>query len=324
MTQQEIDERYMRRCLQLASNGLLTTKPNPMVGAVIVSADGRIIGEGFTSPVGGPHAEVNAFASVSEADEALLPSATIYVSLEPCSHWGHTPPCCDLVISKGVRRCVCGCVDPFAKVQGRGIRRMRQAGIDVSVGVLEQECLDINRRFVIFNERERPYITLKWAQTADGFMGGKDRTPLRISNAFTTMLSHKLRAESDAILVGRGTLEADHPSLNTREWSGSSPQRIVLSHRQDGIPDGYTWCRSIDEVLCSLYEAKKQSLIVEGGANVLQQFLDKNLWDEIRVETAPVTIVEGIAAPQLPANASLFKKEEYDCNTICWFRKDRR
>lgn len=322
MTQQEIDERYMRRCLQLAANGLLTTKPNPMVGAVIVAADGRIIGEGFTSPVGGPHAEVNAFASVCKADEALLPGATIYVSLEPCSHWGHTPPCCDLVISKGVRRCVCGCVDPFARVQGRGIRRMRDAGIDVVVGVLERECLDINRRFIIFNERERPYVILKWAQTANGFMGGRDHTPLRISNAFTTMLSHKLRAESDAILVGRGTLEADHPRLDTREWSGSDPERMVLSHRRDGISEGYTWCQSIDDAIGHLYEAGKQSLIVEGGANVLRQFLDKGLWDEIRVETAPTTIAEGVAAPSLPANACLFKREEYDGNAICWFRKD--
>ena len=186
----------MRRCLQLAANGLLTTKPNPMVGAVIVAADGRIIGEGFTSPVGGPHAEVNAFASVRPTDEALLPQATIYVSLEPCSHWGHTPPCCDLIISKHVKRCVCGCVDPFAKVQGRGIQRMRDAGIEVTVGVLEAECMAINRRFMTFNEQHRPYILLKWAQTANGYIAQADRRPLHISTPLTQMLSHKLRSET--------------------------------------------------------------------------------------------------------------------------------
>lgn len=321
MTQQEKDEKYMRRCLQLAANGLLTTKPNPMVGAVIVSGDGRIIGEGFTSPVGGPHAEVNAFASVKPKDEHLLHEATIYVSLEPCSHWGHTPPCCDLIISKKVKRCVCGCVDPFAKVQGRGIKRMRDAGIEVTVGVLEEDCKYINRRFMTFNEKHRPYIILKWAQTLNGFIGGKGHTSLKVSNPFTTMLSHKLRAENDAILVGRGTLEADHPQLNTRDWSGSNPERIVLTHNQECVPEGFLSFDSIDKALTHLYDEQKQSLIVEGGANVLQQFIDRDLWDEIRMETAPFSITEGVRAPQLPDNARLYKKEEYDGNSICWFCK---
>lgn len=321
MTQQQIDEKYMRRCLQLAANGLLTTKPNPMVGAVIVSAEGRIIGEGFTSPVGGPHAEVNAFASVKPDDEKLLPHATIYVSLEPCSHWGHTPPCCDLIISKKIKRCVCGCVDPFAKVQGRGIKRMQDAGIEVTVGVLETECKEINRRFMTVNKKRRPYIILKWAQTLNGFMGGKGHTSLKVSNAFTTMLSHKLRAENDAILVGRGTFQADHPRLNTREWSGKDPERIVLTHNNEDIPQGFLYFDSIDNVLDHLYKEQKQSLIVEGGANVLQQFIDQDLWDEIRVETAPFTIAEGVKAPSLPTNTRLYKEEEYDNNIICWYRK---
>lgn len=321
MTQQQIDEMYMRRCLQLAANGLLTTKPNPMVGAVIVSGGGRIIGEGFTSPVGGPHAEVNAFASVRPGDEPLLPGATIYVSLEPCSHWGHTPPCCDLIIRKRVRRCVCGCVDPFAKVQGRGIRRMREAGIEVTVGVLEAECKDMNRRFMTFNEKRRPYIILKWAQTANGFMGGKGRTPLQISNDFTTMLSHKLRAESDAILVGRGTLDSDHPQLTTRHWSGADPERMVLTHHADGVPDGFGCFGSIDEALAHLYAEQKQSLIVEGGAGVLQQFIDRDLWDEIRLETAPFTVDGGVDAPRLPSGARLHRREEFDGNVVCWYRR---
>lgn len=325
MTQQEIDILYMRRCLQLASNGLLTTKPNPMVGAVIVSDDGRIIGEGFTSPVGGPHAEVNAFASVRKEDESLLKEATIYVSLEPCSHWGHTPPCCDLIIRKGVKRCVCGCVDPFAKVQGRGISRMRNAGIDVTVGVLEKECKDINRRFITYNEKHRPYIILKWAQTLDGYIGISTTTGkaagLRISTPFTQMLSHKLRAESDTILVGRGTLEADHPQLNTREWSGATPERIVLTSHNDGIPDGFESFKSIDEVMTHLYDNQKQSLIVEGGANVHSQFIERGLWDEIRVETSPIIAEKGVRAPLLPNGIELHKKEVFDGNIICWYRR---
>ena len=336
MTQQDIDEKYMRRCLQLAANGLLTTKPNPMVGAVIVAPSKKndesiIIGEGFTSPVGGPHAEVNAFASVKKENEYLLPYSTIYVSLEPCSHWGHTPPCCDLIISKHIKRCVCGCVDPFAKVQGRGIKRMRDAGIEVTVGVLEDECKAINKRFMTFNEHKRPYIILKWAQTINGIIGRasllpeeegpEERSPLRLSTPFTTMLSHKLRAENDAILVGRGTLEADHPQLNTREWTGKNPERIVLSHHKDGIPDGFTWCNSIEAVMHHLYEEQKQSLIVEGGANVLNDFISQGLCDEIRMEVASFTVSGGVNAPVLPDTATLYKKEEYDGNAIYWFKK---
>lgn len=316
MTQQDIDQLYMRRCLQLAANGLLTTKPNPMVGAIIVSEGGHIIGEGFTSPYGGPHAEVNAFASVKKMDEPLLPHSTIYVSLEPCSHWGHTPPCCDLIISKRVRRCVCGCVDPFAKVQGRGIKRMREAGVEVTVGVLESECKAMNRRFMTFNEKHRPYIILKWAQTVDGYMNG------RISTHFTQMLSHKLRAENDAILVGRRTWEADHSQLNVRFWSGKDPERIVLSHHNDGIPDGYTWCGSIDAVLQHLYDEQKQSLIVEGGAKVHKAFMERDLWDEIHMEVTPFMAHDGkTKAPLLPANAVIYKREYFDGNTILWLAK---
>lgn len=317
----------MRRCLQLAANGLLTTKPNPMVGAVIVAADGHIIGEGFTSPVGGPHAEVNAFASVRKEDEPLLPGATIYVSLEPCSHWGHTPPCCDLIISKGVRRCVCGCVDPFAKVQGRGIQRMREAGIEVTMGVLEASCRAMNERFMTFNEHHRPYILLKWAQTSDGFISGKGGTPIQLSTPFTKMLVHKLRAENDAILVGRYTLETDHPMLTVREWSGKDPERIVLSAllgsqpSKEAIPKGFTCLPSIDAVLDHLYEEQKQSLIVEGGAQTLSAFLERDLWDEIRVETAPMVAGEGVRAPRLPQDLSMVKCEVYDGNVIVCYKR---
>ena len=284
------DEKYMRRCLQLAQNGQQNAKPNPMVGAVIVSAGGRIIGEGYHVRCGEGHAEVNAFASVRAEDEPLLKEATIYVSLEPCSHYGKTPPCADLIIKKGVRRVVVGCVDSFAEVQGRGIRKLREAGIEVEVGVLEKECMALNRRFFTFHREQRPYIILKWAQTANGFIDDHFK-PVQISSDFTKMLSHKLRAEEDAILVGRVTDKRDHPQLTVREWSGPNPKRLVID-------------RSHPLNLESLYAHQIQSLIVEGGAQTLQSFIDKGLWDELRVETnLGMTVSDGTRAPQIPAEA---------------------
>ena len=284
------DEKYMRRCLQLAQNGQQNAKPNPMVGAVIVSADGRIIGEGYHVRCGEGHAEVNAFASVKAEDEPLLKEATIYVSLEPCSHYGKTPPCADLIIKKGVCRVVVGCVDPFAEVQGRGIRKLREAGIEVKVGVLEKECMALNRRFFTFHREQRPYIILKWAQTANGFIDDHFQ-PVQISNDFTKMLSHKLRAEEDAILVGRVTDERDKPQLTVREWNGPDPKRLVIDHAHPLN-------------LESLHAHQIQSLIVEGGAKTLQSFLDKGLWDELRVETnLGMTVSDGTRAPLIPAEA---------------------
>ena len=222
------DEKFMRRCIQLAKNGRQNAKPNPMVGAVIVY-DGRIIGEGYHVRCGEGHAEVNAFASVSSEDEPHLKDSTIYVSLEPCSHYGKTPPCADLIIRKGVHRVVIGCIDEFAEVQGRGIRKLREAGIEVEVGVLEEECKALNRRFFTFHREKRPYIILKWAQTANGFIDDHF-LPVQISNDFTKMLFHKLRAEEDAILVGRVTDEREKPQLNVREWRGPNPKRLVIDH----------------------------------------------------------------------------------------------
>ncbi len=320
-TQQETDEYYMRRCLQLARCGRENANPNPMVGAVIVSADGRILGEGYHVRCGEGHAEVNAFASVKPEDEALLSAATIYVSLEPCAHYGRTPPCCDLIIRKHVRRCVCGCVDPFAKVQGRGIERMRQAGIEVTVGVLEEECRELNRRFITVNTLSRPYIILKWAQTANGRIDQWPAGPLQISNAFTHQLVHKLRAEADAILVGRGTLDHDHPQLTVRAWSGKDPVRLVLTHVANAVPEGFHAFGNIDEALQWLQQQRKQSLIVEGGAETLRGFLERDLWDEIRVETAPITVNKGTRAPQIPAAARLVETSVYDGNVIVRYRK---
>lgn len=327
----EKDEKYMRRCIQIARGGLLTAKPNPSVGAVIVSQDGRIIGEGFTSAYGGPHAEVNAFASVRKDDEALLRDATVYVSLEPCSHWGKTPPCCDLIIRKGVRRVVCGCVDPFAKVQGRGIRKMREAGITVDVGVLEEECRESNKRFFTFNTRQRPFIILKWAQSVDGYLDDNFR-PTAFSTPFTTMLVHKLRAENDAILVGRTTALRDNPQLNVREWCGRSPVRIVLSKDREftsrflsSHPDNWHCFPSISETLRYLYDNGKQSLIVEGGASTLQSFIDAGLWDVIRIETAPRLTFGGTQAPKLPHvegdERVRTSCKQYDGNTILTYER---
>ena len=301
------DEKYMQRCLQLARNGQQNAKPNPMVGAVIVH-NGRIIGEGYHVRCGQGHAEVNAFASVKAENEALLPESTIYVSLEPCSHYGKTPPCADLIINKGVRRVVVGCIDEFAEVQGRGIKKIREAGIEVEVGVLEEECKALNRRFFTFHREKRPYIILKWAQTANGFIDDHHK-PLKISTEFTKMLSHKLRAEEDAILVGRITDEREHPQLNVREWYGQDPKRLVIDR---------THPLNID----SLYAQNIQSLIVEGGAETLRTFLIQGLWDEIRVETnTALTVTDGTRAPIIPANAVVVSSKAYGSNIIVVFRR---
>ena len=380
MKQEETDEIYMRRCLQLARNGQQLAKPNPMVGAVIVDKDGRIIGEGYHVRCGEGHAEVNAFASVRKEDEALLHEATVYVSLEPCSHYGKTPPCADLIISKGVRRVVCGCIDPFSKVQGRGVKKLREAGIDVTVGVLEKECLELNKRFITYNTHHRPYVILKWAQTKRvttntlfntptntlsntpaspsplplphregseyrdspddlsiingsqdeitarekktsaayiGNLPGKDYHPLIISTPFTKMLVHKLRAENDAILVGKTTEELEHPQLTVREWSGPNPEKLVLTSHPTREGEYATPA----EALAHLYEEKKQSLVVEGGAKTLQSFLDAGLWDEIRIETAPFTVDKGIEAPRLPGNIRITGIEHYGNAIITYERR---
>ena len=332
MDQKILDETYMRRCLQLAVGGRQESRPNPMVGAVIVS-EGRIIGEGYHIRCGEGHAEVNAFASVKPSDEALLPQATIYVSLEPCAHYGKTPPCCDLIIRKGVRRVVVGCVDDFAKVQGRGIQRMREAGIEVTVGVLEKECRWLNRRFFTFHHERRPYVILKWAQTGDGFIdrGGQ---PLAISTPLTSMLVHKLRAEEDAIVVGRVTYDREHPQLNVRHWSGRNPVRFVLTSGadtvfSDGKADGWQVAAGVDDLLQKCYEQQLQSLIVEGGRQTLQSFLDRGLWDEIRVETGkPLTekgaeesLSSSTPAPVVPSDAVLLHTSCFDGNRIDYFTR---
>jgi len=308
----------MRRCIQLARNGQQNAKPNPMVGAVIglppapskERESWRILGEGYHVRCGEGHAEVNAFASVRPEDEALLSEATMYVSLEPCSHYGKTPPCADLIIKKGVRRVVVGCIDEFAEVQGRGIQKLRDAGIDVTVGVLEEECRALNRRFFTFHRLSRPYIILKWAQTANGFIDDNGQA-LAISTPFTKMLSHKLRSEEDAILVGRVTNEREHPQLTVREWCGPDPKRLIVD-------------RTHPLNLESLHAHNIQSLIVEGGTKTLQSFLVQDLWDEIRVETnLGLTVSGGTRAPQLPGNAVVADKKDYDGNAIVVYHRSK-
>ena len=294
------DEQYMRRCIQLARNGQQNAQPNPMVGAVIVH-EGRIIGEGYHVRCGEGHAEVNACASVRKEDEYLLKESTIYVSLEPCSHYGKTPPCADLLISKGFKRCVIGCQDPFAKVQGRGIQKLRDAGIEVTVGVLKTECEALNKRFMTFHGKHRPFVTLKWAESADGFMDG------HISNTYTQMLCHKRRAEHQAILVGRKTFEVDSPSLTVREWHGSSPKRYVVSSQSLTLPEGFHLIQTstVDNILRQLYEDGIQTVLVEGGAALLQSFINSGEWDECYVEKGTRQIKGKVQAPQLSHEAVL-------------------
>ena len=299
----------MRRCLQLAANGLHGARPNPMVGAVIVAFGDRplILGEGYHVRCGEGHAEVNAFAAVRLEHEHLLPEATVYVSLEPCAHYGKTPPCAELIIRKGVRRVVVGCVDPFAQVQGRGIAMLRQAGIEVTVGVLEKECQWLNRRFFTYHSKHRPYITLKWAKTANGFIDDHGHA-LQISNEHTQMLSHQLRAEEDAILVGHTTDIREHPQLTVRHWHGPNPKRIVLTRQ-----------RPLPQLIDDLYQQGVQSLIVEGGRQTLESFMAAGLYDEIRVETAPFVVSDGTPAPQLPSNLALHHQVTWGGNTLQYF-----
>ncbi len=318
-----IDERYMLRCLQLARMAEGNTSPNPMVGAIIV-CNGRIIGEGYHRRCGETHAEVNAIASVH--DKSLLPQSTIYVSLEPCSHHGKTPPCCDLIISSGIPRVVVGCLDPFPQVSGRGVDRLRKHGIDVTINVLQEKCLELNRKFMTFQQKQRPYITLKWAQSCDGYID-RYRQPHEQATIFSTPTtrtwSHRLRATNDAIIVGTNTILTDNPSLTTRYWCGKSPLRVTIDrhHRiakHYAIYDSSTptlliggdySCNNIEsiplnnpditpqDIAHTLFLHNKQSLIVEGGKELLQSFIDADLWDEARIEITPTQLSSGIEAP---------------------------
>lgn len=314
-----IDELYMRRCLQLARNGMQNAKPNPMVGAVIV-ADGRIIGEGYHVKCGEGHAEVNAFASVRLQDEGMLSKATMYVSLEPCSHYGKTPPCADLIIRKGVKRVVVGCMDPFAKVHGKGIQKLRDAGIEVFVGVLEKECRELNKKFMTFNTLHRPYVLLKWCQTANGFIDD-GFGPITLSTPYTQMLVHKLRSEYEAILVGRITAERDNPRLDVRNWSGKAPMKIIIDKNNPNLR-GIDFSDNVPEQIAdSLYAEGRQSLIVEGGAKTIMGFVKAGIWDEVRIETSQLVVKTGTKAPKIPPDVKFLRRYIYDGNIIERFER---
>ncbi len=334
------DVKYIRRCLELAAGAEGLTYPNPMVGAVIVH-DEKIIGEGFHIKAGGPHAEVNAINSVS--DKSLLKSSTLYVNLEPCSHYGKTPPCADLIISHGIPEVVVGTPDTSEKVSGKGLEKLRSAGLKVRTGILEQECRYLNRRFFSTVERKRPYIILKWAQSADGFID-RVRTPesgskpVWITGNPEKVLVHKWRSCEQAILAGAGTIRADDPQLNVREWTGHQPFKVVLSRsgavgqnsafakpygtfvvltfdRKNDLPDAVKIILdynkpSAEQIVEYLYNRGIQSLFVEGGAEVLNHFIDTGLCDEARIFTGKSVFGAGIKAPELKG-MSLIKKAEY-------------
>jgi len=345
----KIHEKYIKRCLELAKNGLGITRPNPMVGCVIV-CNNVIIGEGYTSPFGGHHAEVNAITSVM--DKGLLEKSTLYVSLEPCNHFGKTPPCSDLIVKSKISKVIVGCVDPFAEVAGKGIEKLKKHGCEVIVGVLEEECIDINKRFFTYHLKKRPYIILKWAETIDGFVSpdfSKDSVipqnglkidnkklkqvqidasqlqPVWITHEYSRQLVHKWRAEEQAILVGTSTVMSDNPRLDVRYWKGDDPLRLVLDSKlripeNFHILDGHVKTiifsskekegskdliykkldfskNIVEQINHKLYEYEIQSLIVEGGTQTIQTFIDLNLWDEARIFIGNKSFLRGVKAP---------------------------
>ncbi|MGL4994271.1 MAG: bifunctional diaminohydroxyphosphoribosylaminopyrimidine deaminase/5-amino-6-(5-phosphoribosylamino)uracil reductase RibD [Bacteroidales bacterium] len=347
------DELYMRRCLELASQAKQTARPNPMVGAVIVHKD-VIIGEGYHQKAGLPHAEVNAIASVKNKE--LLKESTIYVSLEPCSHYGKTPPCAELLIKVGIPKVVVGTLDPFHKVSGRGINMLEQAGIEVKVGVLEQECRELNRFFFHFQEKRRPYVILKWAESADNFIDGirnsNDKQSIKLSCKESQLTVHQLRSQVQAILVGTETALKDNPSLTVRLWHGENPLRIVID-RSGRLPSELTlfdgkvktvvFCNhkakptyealdlvevvriefgtnAWDSILEELASRSIQSLLVEGGAKTLQSIIDSRSWQEARVEISPMILGEGIQAPHLNDRRKVFNNKHIKDSLIITYR----
>ena len=338
----KIHENYINRCIQLAENGLGTTYPNPLVGSVIVY-DNKIIGEGWHRKAGEPHAEVNAINSVK--DKSKLKDATIYVSLEPCSHFGKTPPCSDLIIASGIKKIVIGSIDPFHEVAGKGIKKLMDAGCQVIVGILDEKCHFLNRRFFTYHKQKRPFIILKWAQSLDGFLApisdeeDQTRKPVWITNKYSQQLVHKWRSEEAAILVGTNTAVIDNPSLTTRSWDGDNPVRVLIDQHLRLSKDSDLLDRSsksivicgiearnftkmepsenlvfetidfkneITHQICDLlYKYEIQSIIIEGGAKTLQSFIDSGLWDEARVFTGEVQFNKGVKAPSLDSELKL-------------------
>lgn len=323
------DEQYMLRCLEMAEMGMGSVSPNPMVGCVIVQ-DQKIIGEGYHAQFGKAHAEVNAInkviANYGAAAEAMLAEATVYVSLEPCAHFGKTPPCADLLVKYRVKKVVIGNRDPFADVNGKGIEKLKAAGIKVITGILEEQCTRLNKRFFTRIVKQRPYIILKWAETANGYFAPKNSVQQWISGPLAKKMVHKWRTEEDAILVGKRTAILDNPRLTAREWEGKNPVRILIDQKlhvpasnhlfnsesktivfnevKTTVNDNIHYIQMEDmqyylpqKIAFQLYLMDIQSIIIEGGANLLAQFIKSGLWDEARVFTAASSWPEGLAAP---------------------------
>ena len=341
----EANNKYMFRAMELARLGFGNVSPNPMVGCVIVH-DQKIIGEGFHQQYGGLHAEVNAISDVQ--DKSILPNSEVYVTLEPCSHFGKTPPCADLLVKHKVKKVYVSNLDPNPMVAGKGIEKLRTAGIEVETAILENEGSDLNKRYFTMADKKRPYVILKWAETADGFIARKDYDSKWISNELSRKLVHKWRAEEDAILVGKNTALYDNPSLNVRDWVGKDPTRIVIDHElQLGqklnlfdrkIPticyntkrketlEGLAFVKLekasfIHEMFEDLQSRNIQSLIIEGGAATLNSFIELGLWDEARVFRAETCFGDGIKAPQL-LNAEFDSKENIMGDTLSYFRRE--
>ncbi len=340
-------EIYMHRCIELALLGAEHVAPNPAVGAALVY-NGRIIGEGWHHAFGQAHAEVNCISSVAEADRQYIPAATLYVSLEPCAHFGKTPPCSDLVIKNGIRNVVIGCRDPFTEVNGKGIEKLEKAGITVLAGVLEKECIQLNKRFFTFHTKHRPYIILKWAQTADGKIAGGEDARLFISNNYTNRLVHQWRSQEASILVGTETALQDDPSLDNRLWVGNAPvrmvpdlslrlpqnlqifnrqqQTVIFNFLKEETDGNLFYCRLIKEenileqVMNACYRLNLLSILVEGGVRLIQSFIDQNLWDETRIITNEELITgKGLDAPVMTGH-QLFKIEKISSDTIRYYK----
>lgn len=338
----ETDEKYMKRCIDLAQKGLKSVAPNPMVGCVIV-CEGKIIGEGYHIEYGKAHAEVNAINQVKDRD--LLKKSTLYVSLEPCAHFGKTPPCSNLIIEKGIPNVVIGCIDPFAEVAGKGIEKLENAGVNVSVGVLEKETLNLNKRFFTFHEKKRPYVILKWAQTLDGFIDSKRKDNLPrinwITDSKTKQLTDTWRSEEMAILVGKNTVLNDNPKLTVRTILGNSPIRLIIDRKNELPKNSFVFDQSVRTIIFNenkssklekleyikisfqntlrdifewLYSNNILSILVEGGAFTLQQFIDEDVWDEARIYTGNTYFNEGIEAPEL--KKKFFLSDSYGADSI--------
>lgn len=348
------DELYMRRCLELAEMGMASVSPNPMVGCVIVHNQ-VIIGEGYHQQFGKAHAEVNAINNVIErqGDRAikLLKEATAYVSLEPCAHFGKTPPCADFLIKYGLKRVIIGNRDPFPDVNGKGIQKLEAAGIEVESGILEAECTELNRRFFTRIAQQRPYIILKWATTANGFFAPKNTVQQWISGPLAKTLVHKWRTEEDAILVGRQTAMADNPQLSSREWPGKNPMRILIDRNlsvplesqiyndvaktivfnelKTEVRGNIHFIQMEDmqfylpqKIAYQLYLMDVQSIIIEGGANILNQFVSGNLWDEARVFTSGTSWLEGLSAPKI--EGFLSAQYQVDQDRLCIYQNQHK